>query len=224
MFYDPIYYLYLLPALLFAAIAQIWISTSYSKYSKIPSSTGETGESSAEIIMKGEDFPVDIEIKGKALSDYFDPKRNIVSLSTSSKNSSIGDIAVVAHEFGHVQQKFTSSFLFKVRTGLVPIINITSKVGYILIILGLILQLFQLSEIGLILFAGSTLFAFISIPIELDATKRGLALIKKYKLLGKDQISGAKSVLYSAAFTYVAALLSSLLNLLYYASLVKRKN
>lgn len=224
MFYDSSYILFIIPAILLALIAQIWIKTSYSKNSKISPNTRYTGEQAGRKIAEGEGFPVEILIQGGPLSDHFDPSRDVVSLSTASKNSSVADIAVTAHEFGHVEQKFTNSFLFNIRSGLVPIVNIGSRLGYILIIAGLILNLLRLAEIGIMLFALTTLFALVTLPIEIDATKRGLAFIKKYNLIEESRMGGAKSVLNAAATTYVAALFTSLLNLFYYVSLVRGRS
>ena len=225
MFYDPLYiFLVFIPALILTIGAQLWIKISYSRNSKVLPGTGITGQQAGNMIKEGEDFPVEIVVQGNSLSDHFDPSRDIVSLSTASQNSSVADIAVTAHEFGHVDQKFSNSPLFKLRNGLVPIVNIGSRLGYILIILGFILSIVQISEIGLILFATTTLFALVTLPIEIDATKRGLAFIKKYKLIQEGNISGAKSVLNAAATTYIASLLTSLLNLIYWIIRVRGRD
>ncbi len=225
MYYDPLYIILVaLPALILVVGTQLWIKISYARNSKILPGTGITGVQAGELIKQGEGYPIDIEIKGGALSDHFDPTRDIVSLSIASQNSSVADIAVTAHEFGHVDQKFTNSPLFKLRNGLVPIVNIGSRLGYILIVLGFILSIVQISEIGLILFASTTVFALITVPIEIDATKRGLTFIKKYKLINESNLSGAKSVLNAAATTYVASLLTSLLNLIYWIIRVKGRD
>ncbi len=223
MFYDYSYFIFFAPAFILAIVAQIWISASYAKNSKIVPNNRITGEEAGRKIMEGEGYPVDINIQGQSLSDHFDPRSDTVNLSTSSKNSSVADIAVTAHEFGHVDQKFSNSILFNIRNGLVPVVNIGSRIGYILMILGLMLNFLQLAEIGLILFSGITLFALLTVPIEIDATKRGLSFIKKYDLIEEDKMSNAKSVLNAAAMTYVASLLTSLLNLLYFASRIKRR-
>jgi len=225
MFYDPLYiFLVFIPALILTIGAQLWIKISYSRNSKVLPGTGITGQQAGNMIKDGEAFPVEIIVQGNSLSDHFDPSRDIVSLSTASQNSSVADIAVTAHEFGHVDQKFSNSPLFKLRNGLVPIVNIGSRLGYILIILGFILSIVQISEIGLILFATTTLFALVTLPIEIDATKRGLAFIKKYKLIQEGNISGAKSVLNAAATTYIASLLTSLLNLIYWIIRVRGRD
>lgn len=224
MLFDPTYMIYAIVAFVVATIAQIWIKVSYNKNSKVSPENGITGLDAANTILNGENFPVSVEIHGPKLSDHFDPTRDTVKLSEHARDSSVGDIAVVVHEFGHVSQKFSNSLLFKLRTALVPVVNIGSRIGYVLIILGLVLSILQLAEIGLILFSGTTLFAFVTIPIELDATKRGLGYIKKYNLIPQNNISGAKSVLTAASLTYVAALFTSLLNLFYYYSLIRRRN
>lgn len=224
MFYDSSYFIFFLPAFLLATISQIWISSSYSRNSKITPQSRLTGEEAGNKILEGEGYPVNIVVEGPSLSDHFDPRSDTVKLSTSSKNSSIADIAVTAHEFGHVDQKFSRSWLFNLRTGLVPVVNIGSQLGYILIIGGLLLNIFELAQIGLILFSSMTIFALVTVPIEIDATKRGLSFIRKYHLIEEDNIPKAKSVLNAAAMTYVASLLTSLLNLLYFASKVRRRD
>ena len=223
MFFDPMYFIYILPGFILAVIAQIWISSAFNKYSKLSSGSNMTGQEVAQRIKEGERFPVDIVIQGEKLSDHFDPSKNVVSLSVASLEDSVASVAVVAHEFGHVQQKFSNSLLFNIRTGLVPVVNIGSRLGYILIILGLILNFLNLAQIGLVLFALTTVFALVTLPIEIDASKRAFQLIRKYRLIQESRIDGAKSVLSAAATTYIASLLTSLLNVLYYASLIRRR-
>lgn len=224
MFYDLSYFVYIIPGFVLALIAQAWISISFKKYSNLSSGSNITGEQAGRIIKEGEGYSVDIIVQGKALSDHFDPSKNIVSISKASLEDSVASVAVVAHEFGHVQQKYSNSFLFNLRTALVPIVNVGSRLGYILIIVGLILNILGLAEIGLILFALTTVFALVTLPIEIDASKRAFKLIKKYNLISESRIEGAKSILTAAATTYIAALLTSLLNVLYYASLVRKRS
>jgi hypothetical protein len=224
MYYDPTYILYAIPIFIISIICQIWINSSYARNAAKSPGTNLTGKDAAEIIRSKNNFPVDIIVQGKALSDHFDPSKDTVSISTEALKSSVADIAVVAHEFGHVQQKFSNSILFKFRNGLVPIVNIGSNLGLIFIIVGLTIELLNLAQLGLILFSLTTVFAFITIPIERDATRRGLNFIKEYNLIDKDEISGAKSVLNAASMTYVASLLSSLMNLFYYASRVRSRD
>ena len=225
MYYiDPMYFYFALPGLILGLIAQFLISIRYNKYSKIPAESHMTGLDAAEIIRDREDFPIDIATNQGKLQDNFDPRKDIVNISSDNINSnSVANIAVVAHEFGHVGQKFSSSFLFKLRTFMVPVVNIGSSLGYMLFFVGLILNALNLAQIGLILFASTTVFALVTLPVEFDASKRGLKFIKKYNLIEADKQSGAKKVLNAAALTYVASFVTSLLNLLYYASILNNR-
>lgn len=225
MYYiDPMYLYFALPGLILGLIAQFLISIRYNKYSKIPAESHMTGLDAAELIRDREDFPIDIATNQGKLQDNFDPRKDIVNISSDNINSnSVANIAVVAHEFGHVGQKFSSSFLFKLRTFMVPVVNIGSSLGYMLFFVGLILNALNLAQIGLILFASTTVFALVTLPVEFDASKRGLKFIKKYNLIEADKQSGAKKVLNAAALTYVASFVTSLLNLLYYASILNNR-
>ena len=218
------YFYFALPGLILGLIAQFLISIRYNKYSKIPAESHMTGLDAAELIRDREDFPIDIATNQGKLQDNFDPRKDIVNISSDNINSnSVANIAVVAHEFGHVGQKFSSSFLFKLRTFMVPVVNIGSSLGYMLFFVGLILNALNLAQIGLILFASTTVFALVTLPVEFDASKRGLKFIKKYNLIEADKQSGAKKVLNAAALTYVASFVTSLLNLLYYASILNNR-
>jgi len=225
MYYiDPMYFYFALPGLILGLIAQFLISIRYNKYSEIPAESHMTGLDAAELIRDREDFPIDIATNQGKLQDNFDPRKDIVNISSDNINSnSVANIAVVAHEFGHVGQKFSSSFLFKLRTFMVPVVNIGSSLGYVLFFVGLILNALNLAQIGLILFASTTVFALVTLPVEFDASKRGLKFIKKYNLIEADKQSGAKKVLNAAALTYVASFVTSLLNLLYYASILNNR-
>ena len=225
MYYiDPMYFYFALPGLILGLIAQYLLSIRYNKYSKIPAESHMTGLDAAELIRDREDFPIDIATNQGKLQDNFDPRKDIVNISSDNINSnSVANIAVVAHEFGHVGQKFSSSFLFKLRTFMVPVVNIGSSLGYVLFFVGLILNALNLAQIGLILFASTTVFALVTLPVEFDASKRGLKFIKKYNLIEADKQSGAKKVLNAAALTYVASFVTSLLNLLYYASILNNR-
>ncbi len=225
MFYfDPLYLIFALPGLVIGLIAQFMISSAYSRYSKISSGSGYTGIEAAKVIAQGEGFNVDIQVTPGYLNDFFNPMNNTVNLSQDNASSdSVANIAVVAHEFGHVQQKYSAAGLFAIRSAMVPAVNIGSSLGYILFILGLVLSVTSLSWIGIALFSFTTLFTLVTVPVEIDASIRGLNLIRKYRLIAEDEIGGAKSVLTGAALTYVAALVQSLGQLLYFTSIVRRR-
>lgn len=220
MYIDPIYWYFALPGFIITIIAQIYVKIVYGKYNSIPVSK-HTGMEVAKLIKNGEQFPVEIYSKGGKLEDNFDPTNNIVNISTDNMaQGTVANIAVVAHEFGHVQQKFKKSSLFRFRMTMIGITKFTSSAGYILFIIGILLSALRLAEIGLIFFSTSTLLALITIPVEVDASKRGMALIKKYSLLDTYDTNGAKQVLTAAVLTYIAGFFSSALNLLYYINIL----
>ena len=226
MYIDPIYWYFALPGFIITILAQIYVKIVYNKYSNLPVKK-YTGLEAAKILKKEENFPIEIYPKGGKLEDYFDPKKDIVSISADNlQEGNVANIAVVAHEFGHVQQKFSHSKIFSFRMVMTGITQFTSSLGYILFIIGIFLSVLKLAELGLIFFSTSTLFALITIPVEIDASKRGLKLIKKYGFLDEYDTDGAKQVLTAAAMTYVAGFLSSALNLLYYINILggRRRN
>lgn len=220
MYIDPIYWYFALPGIIISLAAQIYVKVIYGKYSQVKEEK-YTGIEAAQLIRREENFPVEIHPQGGALDDYFDPTHNIVKISSDNMNEgNVANIAVVAHEFGHVQQKFSKSPIFIFRNVMAGITQFTSSIGYILFIIGFFLSAFNLAEIGLIFFSSSTVFALITIPVEVDASKRGLQFIKKYKLMDSYDTNGAKQVLTAAALTYLAGFLTSALNLLYYINIL----
>jgi Zn-dependent membrane protease YugP len=223
MYYiDPVYYYYALPGLILAIIAQILVSVRYNKYSKISAGTNITGADAARIIKQQSNFPVEIHTTEGKLGDHFDPRKDTVNISADNiASDSVANIAVVAHEFGHVDQKFSSSLIFKLRSFMVPVVNIGSNLGYILFFIGLIINALNLAQLGLILFASTTLFALVTLPVEFDASNRGMRFIKEYNLIEENKQSGAKKVLSAAALTYIAGFLTSILNLLYYVNILQ---
>ncbi|MBP8979034.1 zinc metallopeptidase [Candidatus Dojkabacteria bacterium] len=221
---EPIYWMFAIPGLLLSIFAQIYVKTTFNKYSKEDAESGKTGLDAAEEIKKGENFSVDILPNRQPLGDYFDPTQNIVAISSENMSSkSVSNIAVVAHEMGHVQQKFSASGIYNFRRTLVPITNIGTNIGYILFFIGLLITQFKLAQLGLILFSTGVLFSLITIPVELDASKRGMKFIEKYNLITEGKRGGAREVLNAAALTYFAGLVSSILNLMYYASLLNSR-
>jgi hypothetical protein len=159
------------------------------------------------------------------LNDYYNPITHTVNISQdNSVNDSVANIAVVAHEFGHVQQKQSGSLLFKFRSGLVPAVNIGSKLGVILIIIGVALAFSGLAWLGIGLFALTTLFSIVTLPLEIDASRRGMNIIKELNLIDVNRMGGARAVLTAASLTYVAALVTSLGQLLYFIMQVQSRD
>jgi Zn-dependent membrane protease YugP len=223
MVLDPLYIILSLPGLIIGLIAQFMLKYSYGKYSKISAGSNLTGQQAAELLNRNENFGVSFQVTPGQLNDYFDPSKHLVNLSQDNAvNMSVANIAVVAHEFGHVQQKQSGANLFKLRSTLVPAVNIGSTLGIILIMIGVGIALSGLAWAGVILFSLTTLFSLVTLPIEIDASKRGMELIKKHNLIAANQLGGAKTVLRAAALTYFAGLVASIGQLLYFVMMVQQ--
>jgi hypothetical protein len=224
MFFDSTYILMVfLPTLIITGLAQMWVRGAYQKWSGIANSRRVTGYDTAETLMRqGGIQRVGLEIAPGELSDHFDPRSGVVRLSQGvARQPSVAAMAIAAHEFGHVQQHQEKSPLMALRSILIPSATLGPRIGFALIFLGLILNFMGLAVIGLILFAGTTLFTIVTLPVELDASRRAMNLLRDTGLLATEQdAQGARAVLNAAAFTYVAAVATSLLTLLYYAMIV----
>ena len=228
MFFDPTYLLFvMLPTLVITGLAQAWVSGAYRKWSQIPNSKHVDGRQTAQILMRsGLLNPIQVEVTGGQLTDHYDPSSGVVRLSQGvATQPSIASMAIAAHEFGHVQQHQQNSPLMGLRSLLIPSARFGPSVGIGLIILGLIMNFSGLSVLGLILFAAATAFTIVTLPVELDASRRALKLMRETGLIASQQDEqGVNAVLRAAAFTYVAAVASSILTLLYYAMLVFGNN
>ena len=231
MFFDPTYILMVfLPTLIITGLAQLWVKGAYQKWSGIANSRRVTGYDTAEILIRqGGLQRVGLNVAPGELTDNFDPSSGVVNLSEGvARQASVAAMAITAHEFGHVQQHQQRSPLMAIRTMLVPSAMWGPRIGFALIFLGLIMNFMGLAVIGLILFAGTTLFTVVTLPVELDASRRAMNLLRETGLIQSEQdAQGARAVLTAAAFTYVAAVATSLLTLLYYAMIIfggRRRN
>lgn len=225
MFFDPLYLLFIGPGLIVAIIAQLLLRFAFGNYSRVNAGSNMTGMQAAEIINRGEQYGVSFITTPGQLNDYYNPVNHQVNLSSdNATNMSVANIAVVAHEFGHVQQKTVGDNLFKIRSWLVPAVNFGSGVGMLLIVLGLAIAASGITWLGVILFASTTIFSLVTLPIEIDASRRGMALIKKYNLIAPDRMEGAKWVLAAAALTYFAGLLESIGQLAYFVMLAQGRD
>lgn len=211
MYYDILIFI----GLGLSLIAQIIVSTSYSKYKKILNNKDLTGFDIARKILdkNGLNDIMILETKGK-LSDHYDPSRKTIKLSPDIYHgSSIASAAVAAHECGHAIQDKVGYKPMRIRSKIVPTVNICTKLGYIAIIIGSLFS-YKLIEIGIILLATILVFQLITLPVEFNASNRALKELEKLKLIEKEQNKQAKSMLSAAAFTYVASLITSFLQIL----------
>jgi Zn-dependent membrane protease YugP len=218
MFYiDPLYILLSLPALIISFGAQFLVRHYFSKYAKITNSAHITGAELAGKIAHEFNLPVELTISPNDLSDSYNPLRKELTLSESVANyPTIASAGIVAHEMGHALQHKERSFLMGVRTAIIPMVNIGTTIGYILFLLGIAFQIFNLTLVGIAFFSFSTFFTVITLPIELGASRNALLMIRELHILDEGEIEGVKKVLLAAALTYVAAVFQSLSSLLYY--------
>lgn len=223
------YLAFMLPALLIGLFAQILVKSRFAKFSKVASRRGITGAQAARMVLEaGGVRNVSIGSVGGNLTDHYDPRNNSISLSASVYGStSVAAIGVAAHEAGHALQYAYGYSPIKLRTAILPVCNLGSMVGPLMIILGCFISygaetsalvLGQtLYFAGLILFSAVALFQLVTLPVELDASKRALAALEGTDMLDGRELAGAKKVLTAAALTYVAALLTSVMQIMYYA-------
>lgn len=213
IYYSDIIYII---SILITLIAQILVSTSYSRYKKILNSKDYNGYDTARKILDSnglEDIMI-LETKGN-LTDHYDPKRKVIKLSTDIYHgSSIASVSVAAHECGHAIQDKDKYPPMRIRSAIVPFVNICTRLGYLALLLGLLFNRAPLLEMGIILLLAMLLFQIITLPVEFNASKRALKELEKEKILSSEEKANAKSMLVSAAFTYVASVLTTLLQIL----------
>ena len=207
--------LIVMPAFIFSLWAQVKVKSSFEKYSSVRVSTGLTGERAARRILDANGlYHVSIERVRGSMTDYFDPRTNTVHLSETVYDvSSIAAVGVAAHEVGHAIQHAKGYFPIKVRMAIIPITRFGSMLAMPLFILGLILANEAFLVFGILLYATVTLFQLITLPVEFNASRRAMDTLSRERMLACEELKGARSVLSSAAMTYVAALATSLLTL-----------
>ena len=216
-FYDPTWII-ILPALILTIWAQSNINSAYSKYSRVINRRGMTGYDAARKILDMNGLQnVKIEHIAGRLSDHYDPRTNVVRLSDGVYSStSVAAIGVAAHEVGHAVQHAVGYAPIRIRNAIVPVVSICSQLAVPLFILGLIFSssLFVLTDIGIILFAAAVVFHLITLPVEINASRRALSTLESTYMLDGEEVSGAKKVLTAAAMTYIASAATALLQLL----------
>lgn len=223
MYWDSTY-LVIIPAIIFALIAQMNVKSTFEKYSKINNARGLTGMDAARKILDENGlYNVAVEHVSGNLSDHFDPRANVVRLSDSVYSStSVAAIGVAAHEVGHAIQYAKSYMPIKIRNAVIPLTQIGSKLSLPLVLIGLLLGSYQGSSeiahafitIGILLFTTVVFFQAITLPVEFNASRRALITLQDHYILEGDEIEKSRKVLTAAALTYVAALFSSLMSLL----------
>ena len=216
----------LLVMLILPHIAQVNVNSTFKKYKNVRNSRGLTADQVARQILDSNGlYNVRIERISGELTDHYDPRDNVVRLSDAVYGqTSVAAIGVAAHECGHACQHAQEYTPIKIRTAIVPITNICSRLWYFVFILGILLfEIFpELALIGIIMFGAVVLFQAVTLPVELDASGRALKTLESDGILDYNEVPMAQKVLKAAAFTYVTALVTSILQLIRLLASVRR--
>ena len=226
-FYMDYWYLILVvPTIIIALFAQMRVSSSFNKYSKLKSRIGLTAADVTRRILDSNGLThVAVERVNGKLTDHYDPRSNVIRLSDSVYNStSVAAIGVAAHEAGHAVQHATKYIPIKVRNAIVPIANFGSSFAPILIIMGIIFSFEPLVLFGTLLYSAIAVFQLVTLPVEFNASGRAIKTLSSMGILSGEELAGSKKVLSAAAMTYVAALLTTLANLLRFILLSRRND
>ena len=217
------YYIPIILGLIITAGAQLIIKIAYNNYNQVQNKKHLTGFDVARKILDKNNLKniLILETEG-TLTDHYDPTKKVVKLSTNIYNgTTISSAAVAAHECGHAIQDKEGYKPMRIRSKIVPTVNLSTKIGYIVIVIGLIFD-YRLVEIGAVLIFAMLLFQIITLPVEFNASSRALKQLDEINLLTKDEQKGAKKVLTAAALTYVASVLTTLLTILRYVLIARR--
>lgn len=213
--YDPLYLIIVLVTTVVGLMAQSYINSTYRRWSRVPSD-GETGEQVARRMLDASGCG-HVGILGTPghLSDHYDPRDNNLYLSRENlSGGSVASVAVACHEAGHAAQRESGYFMMKVRHALVPVVNFTQNIWTIVFLLGFMMDMAGLTSLAIAMFAFSVVFQLVTLPVEINASRRAVAYIEGSGM-SEVNVRGARKVLTAAALTYVAATLSSVLQLLY---------
>lgn len=221
MYYYGSYWLIVIVSLVLGLATQGYINRQYKVWSKVRLSSGETGAQVAQRMLAAEGASqVGIVRVGGHLTDFYDPRDNRLHLSDENlSGGSVASAAVACHEAGHAVQHAQGYVPVKIRTALVPVVNFTSNVWMVLLMLGMFVGSIGLARLAVLLFGFSVLFQLITLPVEFDASRRAVQYLSNGAGLSPEAEEGARKVLTAAALTYVAAALVSILQLLYYLGL-----
>jgi uncharacterized protein len=223
MFFDPLYLLFMAPVMLLAIWAQMKVSSAFAKYSKMENSRRMTGaEAAADMLARAGVPGLPIEQTEGFLSDHYDPRNRTLYLSPKVfSGRSVAAVGVACHEAGHALQHAQAYPFMGIRSAIVPVASFGSQFAFILIFLGLIINMLGIAAIGVILFGAVVLFQLVNLPVEYNASSRAkAALIQGGVVTYPEEVEGVNKVLDAAALTYVAATITALAQLLYYIVLL----
>jgi len=230
-------YLWFMGALLACMILSIYASSkvksTYAKYGKVFNRSGVTGsEAASQLLRAGGASDISIVRVAGELTDHYDPTKGMVNLSESTYNSAtVAAVAVAAHEIGHVMQNKNGYLFYKIRTAIVPVVNFGSKLAMPMVLVGLLIEMtsmaarnsdlgFYIAMFGVLLYGLSFLFTLVTLPVELNASKRAKKMLTEERIIADDEMEGASAVLSAAALTYLASMLTSLVYFLRFLAMV----
>ncbi len=228
-FFNPTYFIFALPALILAFFAQWRVQSAYNKWLRVRNMRGLTGLDAAKLLLNANNLShIGIEGMPGTLTDNYDPRTQTMRLSQDVAHSnSVAALAVVAHEIGHAVQDAQGYAPMRLRSAIVPGVQIGSWLGPILFFIGFLLSAYTGSQfgytiawVGVLFFSAALVFAFATLPVEFNASSRAKAMLTENGLIYNEEINGVRSVLDAAALTYVAAAAQALSTLLYYVFLL----
>ena len=223
MYLNADYLLCMIPAILLTGLASLYVKSSYRTWGRFAARSGVNGyEAAQRLIARGGLHGIQIQGISGTLTDHYDPRTKTLRLSQGvAESPSVASLAVAAHELGHAQQDAQGYLPLRFRGALVPLVNIGSSLGWILIAAGLMLNLLDLAWIGVAFFAGGAVFALATLPVEFNASARARRMLAETGIVtGPEEQRGVNTVLRAAALTYVAALVTAIMQLFYFIGMV----
>lgn len=223
MFFNLNYLIFMLPAFILMGLTSWYVKSAYKKWSQVRARSNLTGADAARrLIASSGLYNVQIQTIAGQMTDHYDPRDKVLRLSSDVANRpSVASLAIAAHELGHAMQDAEEYFPLRLRAALVPAVNIGSNLGWFLIMIGLFLNFTQLAWLGILFFAAGAVFALATLPVEFDASARAKRMLANSGIIaGEEEQGGVNAVLNAAALTYVAALVTAILQILYYTNLV----
>lgn len=216
MFFWDYTMIILLPAILLALYAQTKVTSTFEKYLRVPAKSGMTGADVArEILRQSGIYDVSVQMQGGRLSDYYDPRRKVLKLSSDVYNGrSLAALGVAAHECGHAIQHDVRYAPLALRNAIVPAAGIGSQMAFPLFFMGLLFRADTLMMLGILLFSLAVVFQLITLPVEYNASNRAVAVLENYGFIDRSERGPVRAVLSAAALTYVAATLMAVMQLL----------
>ncbi len=223
MFYfDPMYFVFMAPALLLMLFAQWRVQSTFGKYGQVPNHQGLTGAQVARLILDANGlYDVPVELTPGELTDHYDPRHRVLRLSMPVYGGrSVAALGIAAHEAGHAIQHKVGYAPLQLRSALVPAATLGSNIGWIMILAGIVIGATGLAWLGIAFFSAGTLFALVTLPVEFNASSRAMQMLTTLGLVDRTEYQQNREVLNAAALTYIAGFLAAFLQLLYWISLV----